>query len=56
MAARQLGETVSPRPLPGRAAPKTFLTLRAGRHYELEAAWSDYWMAWRRFLQSLQLQ
>jgi len=36
--------------------PKTFVALRGSRHYELEAAWSDYWTAWRRFLGSLQLQ
>jgi len=36
--------------------PKTFVTLRGSRHYELEAAWSDYWAAWRRFLADLQLQ
>ena len=33
--------------------PKTFVALREGRHYELEAAWSEYWAAWRRFLESL---
>ena len=37
-------------------APKTFVTLRGSRHYELEAAWSDYWTAWRTFLASLDLQ
>jgi fermentation-respiration switch protein FrsA (DUF1100 family) len=36
--------------------PKTFVTLRGSRHYELEAAWSDYWAAWRRFIADLQLQ
>src|SRR5919201_3364164 len=36
--------------------PKTFVALREGRHYELEATWSEYWQAWRRFLASLQLQ
>jgi fermentation-respiration switch protein FrsA (DUF1100 family) len=36
--------------------PKTFVTLRGSRHYELEAAWSEYWAAWRRFLGSLKLQ
>jgi fermentation-respiration switch protein FrsA (DUF1100 family) len=36
--------------------PKTFVTLRGSRHYELEAAWSEYWAAWRRFLASLDLQ
>jgi len=36
--------------------PKTFVTLRDSRHYELEAAWSEYWTAWRRFLASLDLQ
>ena len=33
--------------------PKTFVTLRGSRHYDLEAAWTDYWAAWRRFLASL---
>jgi uncharacterized protein len=36
--------------------PKTFVALREGRHYELEATWSEYWAAWRRFLGLLQLQ
>ena len=36
--------------------PKTFVALREGGHYELEATWSEYWAAWRRFLGSLQLQ
>jgi fermentation-respiration switch protein FrsA (DUF1100 family) len=36
--------------------PKTFVTLRGSRHYDLEAAWSDYWAAWRRFLVSLDVQ
>jgi len=36
--------------------PKTFVTLRGSRHYELEAAWSEYWSAWRRFLALLQVQ
>jgi hypothetical protein len=36
--------------------PKTFVTLRGSRHYDLEAAWTDYWAAWRRFLASLDLQ
>ena len=36
--------------------PKTFLTLRGSRHYDLEAAWPEYWAAWRTFLASLQLQ
>ena len=33
--------------------PKTFVTLRGSRHYELEAAWPEYWAAWRRFLRAL---
>lgn len=33
--------------------PKTFVSLRGSRHYDLEAAWPDYWAAWRRFLASL---
>ena len=36
--------------------PKTFVTLRGSRHYDLEVAWTDYWAAWRRFLASLNLQ
>jgi uncharacterized protein len=36
--------------------PKAFVTLRGSRHYELEAAWSEYWAAWRGFLGSLRLQ
>ena len=36
--------------------PKTFVSLRGSRHYDLEAAWSDYWAAWRRFLADLQLK
>jgi fermentation-respiration switch protein FrsA (DUF1100 family) len=36
--------------------PKTFVALRGSRHYDLEAAWSDYWAAWRRFLASLELE
>jgi uncharacterized protein len=30
--------------------PKTFVTIRGGRHYDLEAGWSQYWAAWRTFL------
>jgi fermentation-respiration switch protein FrsA (DUF1100 family) len=30
--------------------PKTFFTIRGVRHYHMEAAWSDYWKAWRSFL------
>jgi len=30
--------------------PKTFVTIRGGRHYDLDAAWTDYWAAWRIFL------
>jgi uncharacterized protein len=33
--------------------PKTFVTLRGSRHYELEAAWPEYWAAWRDFLRAL---
>jgi fermentation-respiration switch protein FrsA (DUF1100 family) len=36
--------------------PKTFVTLRNSRHYDMDAAWSDYWTAWRRFLASLDLK
>ena len=36
--------------------PKTFVSLRDSRHYDLDAAWSDYWGAWRRFLASLHLK
>lgn len=36
--------------------PKTFVILRGSRHYDLEAAWPDYWAAWRRFLASLKPQ
>jgi fermentation-respiration switch protein FrsA (DUF1100 family) len=30
--------------------PKTFFTIRGGRHYDMDARWSDYWAAWRAFL------
>jgi len=30
--------------------PKTFFTIRGGRHYDMNAAWTDYWAAWRAFL------
>ena len=30
--------------------PKTLFTIRGGRHYDMDASWSDYWAAWRRFL------
>ena len=33
--------------------PKTFFTIRGGRHYDMDAAWSEYWAAWRAFLASL---
>ena len=33
--------------------PKTFFTIRGGRHYEMEPAWSEYWAAWRTFLASM---
>jgi fermentation-respiration switch protein FrsA (DUF1100 family) len=32
--------------------PKTFVTIRGGRHYHMNTAWSDYWSAWRSFLES----
>jgi uncharacterized protein len=33
--------------------PKTFFTIHGGRHYDMEATWSEYWAAWRAFLASL---
>jgi fermentation-respiration switch protein FrsA (DUF1100 family) len=30
--------------------PKTFFTIRGGRHYHMEARWTEYWAAWRAFL------
>jgi fermentation-respiration switch protein FrsA (DUF1100 family) len=33
--------------------PKTFFTIRGGRHYDMQAAWSEYWTAWRAFLAAL---
>jgi uncharacterized protein len=33
--------------------PKTFFTVRGGRHYDMEAAWPEYWAVWRAFLASL---
>ena len=36
--------------------PKTFFTIRGARHYDMDAAWSRYWAAWRAFLDGLQLQ
>jgi uncharacterized protein len=36
--------------------PKTFFMIRGGRHYEMEAAWAEYWAAWRGFLGGLELQ
>jgi fermentation-respiration switch protein FrsA (DUF1100 family) len=36
--------------------PKTMFTIRGGRHYDMEARWSEYWAAWRGFLDRLQLQ
>lgn len=33
--------------------PKTFFTIRGGRHYRMEASWSEYWAAWRAFLRSV---
>jgi fermentation-respiration switch protein FrsA (DUF1100 family) len=31
-------------------SPKTFFTIRGGRHYDMQATWSEYWDAWRAFL------
>jgi fermentation-respiration switch protein FrsA (DUF1100 family) len=36
--------------------PKTFFTIRGGRHYDLQAGWSEYWAAWRAFLAGLSAQ
>ncbi len=33
--------------------PKTFFTIRGGRHYGMEAGWTEYWDAWRDFLAGL---
>ena len=33
--------------------PKTFFTIRGGHHYDMQAAWSAYWDAWRAFLGGL---
>lgn len=33
--------------------PKTFFTIRGGRHYEMDARWSEYWAAWRAFLRGV---
>jgi hypothetical protein len=33
--------------------PKTFFTIRGGRHYDMDATWSEYWAAWRAFLSAL---
>jgi len=30
--------------------PKTFFTIRGGRHYDMDANWAEYWAAWRAFL------
>ncbi|HUF91467.1 MAG TPA: alpha/beta hydrolase [Candidatus Limnocylindria bacterium] len=30
--------------------PKTFVTIRGGRHYHMNTEWSEYWEAWRTFL------
>lgn len=30
--------------------PKTFVTIRSGRHYHMNTQWSEYWAAWRAFL------
>jgi fermentation-respiration switch protein FrsA (DUF1100 family) len=31
-------------------APKTFFTIRGGRHYAMDTVWTEYWAAWRAFL------
>lgn len=36
--------------------PKTLFTIPGGRHYDMEAGWTEYWAAWRAFLERLQLQ
>jgi fermentation-respiration switch protein FrsA (DUF1100 family) len=33
--------------------PKTFFTIRGGRHYDMQESWPDYWAAWRTFLAGL---
>jgi len=33
--------------------PKKFFTIRGGRHYDMDAAWAEYWAAWRTFLAGL---
>ena len=33
--------------------PKSFFTIRGGRHYDMDAAWLEYWAAWRTFLAGL---
>ena len=33
--------------------PKTFFTIRGGRHYVMDGSWTDYWAAWRTFLAGL---
>ena len=33
--------------------PKKFFTIRGGRHYDMEEAWSEYWAVWRAFLAGL---
>jgi fermentation-respiration switch protein FrsA (DUF1100 family) len=30
--------------------PKAFFTIRGARHYDMVAAWAEYWAAWRAFL------
>lgn len=30
--------------------PKTFFTIRGGRHYDMDRTWSQYWDVWRSFL------
>lgn len=32
--------------------PKTFFTVRGGEHYHMEASWTEYWTAWRTFLET----
>jgi fermentation-respiration switch protein FrsA (DUF1100 family) len=33
--------------------PKTFFSIRGGRHYEMDATWAEYWATWRAFLAGL---
>jgi fermentation-respiration switch protein FrsA (DUF1100 family) len=36
--------------------PKTMFMIPGGRHYDMEAGWSQYWAAWRAFLERLEVQ